>query len=112
MGRDRDALIAHSLSTRHLLQLVEFNESPLLLHLHPAVSEGEQVAHSGGLRTRRHQQPSCAGAKELPLQLLVSDASGGGALTSLPFRIETTESERLTVDHVVNAADGTRSPCE
>lgn len=51
-----------------------------------------------------------AGAKELPLQLLVSDVSG--ALTSLPFRIETTESERLTIDHVSNATDARRSPCE
>ena len=96
-------------------QMAEFNESPLLLHLRPTVVEGEgrpeQFSGPGGARVAS-LLPSLAGAKELPLSLLVSDASGGGGLVSLPFRVETTESERLTIDHVANRADATLSPCE
>jgi hypothetical protein len=53
-----------------------------------------------------------AAAKELPLRLLASTA--GSQLKEIPFKIETTESERLTIDHVTSSAAraGSKNPCQ
>jgi len=79
----------------HIHQQVEqYNETPLFLMLDP--------------------EPA-AGSRELPLSLLETTLKSGGddkptlVFTKVAYRIETTEAERIAVDHVANVSAGGRS---
>jgi hypothetical protein len=91
-------------------QLSDFSDSPLLLHLLPTVDAGAPTCVSTRISLPyKDCARSIAGAKELPLQLLVSNVSGG-PLKQIPFKIESTESERLTIDHVTSKTSSSQNP--
>jgi len=75
-------------------QVEQFNETPLYLLLNP-----EPVP----------------GSRELPLSLLETTVKSGGddkpslVFTKVAYRVETTEAERIAVDHLQNVSAGGRS---
>jgi len=79
----------------HIHQQVEqFNETPLFLLLNPDPAPG---------------------SRELPLALLETTVKSGGddkpslVFTKVAYRVETTEAERIAVDHLQNTVVGGRS---
>jgi len=75
-------------------QVEQFNEAPLFLMLNPEPAPG---------------------SRELPLSLLETTIRGGGddkptiVFTKVGYRVETTEAERIAVDHLQNVSAGGRS---
>jgi len=75
-------------------QVEQYNETPLYLMLNPDPAPG---------------------SRELPLSLMETTIRGGGddkptiVFTKVAYRVETTEAERIAVDHLQNVSAGGRS---